>query len=59
MDTEFASGPHDSIYFEEETLGAAPEGCVPNFAERRETLRRANEALIRARELLEKINRLE
>lgn len=59
MDIEFASGPHDTMDFQEAVEDAAPAGCVAGFAERRETLRRANEAPIRARALLEQINRLE
>lgn len=56
---ELFDGPYEALHHGDLMDGPTPEGWVPDIAERRETLRRANQALERARELLERVRRIE
>ncbi len=50
---------YEAVNHEDNGEGLAPMDRVPDLAERQETLKLANEALVRARMLLEHVNRLE
>lgn len=51
--------PFESTDEGDPSAEVTPDAWVPNLSERRETLRLANEAIERARELLERIKRIE